>query len=92
MDAVKLVWVMEALERAEECMRITREAQYRRDMQKMEECVGKAREALKKGDIDMFKFWASASRAFEVRALDDNRQEREQRLFDQIKVAMDGRM
>ena len=43
---------------------------YRAEMLHSDFCAMKSREALRKKDVDMFHFWANASRAFERRALD----------------------
>ena len=59
---------------------------YRVNMLHRDVCVMKSREALKKKkDVDMFKFWANASRAFEHRALDDNNEERMERLKREVR-------
>ena len=44
--------------------------EYRYNMVQRDACAMRSREALQKKDVDMFHFWANASRAFERRALD----------------------
>ena len=48
-------------------------------------CTKKALTFLHNGNVNMFKFWASAARAFEARALDSSPDEHQTRLFDQIR-------
>lgn len=57
---------------------------YQMSMLQRDACAMKSREALQKKDVDMFHFWASASRAFERRALDSTPTQRTKRVCTEI--------
>ena len=59
---------------------------YRYNMVQRDACTMRSREALQKKDVDMFHFWANASRAFERRALDENDTERAERLKKEVRL------
>lgn len=59
--------------------------EYRYNMVQRDACALRSREALQKKDVDMFHFWANASRAFERRALDEGEQERLTRLQEEVR-------
>lgn len=58
---------------------------YRMNMLSRDTCAMKSREALKKKDLNMFHFWANASRAFERRALDTTSTQQVKRVCEEIK-------
>ena len=58
--------------------------EYRTLMHKRDRATEKALSYLKAGEIELFKFYSSAARAFEARALDTSSKEREERLVKQI--------
>ena len=57
---------------------------YQLNMMHRDACAMKSREALQKKDVDMFHFWASASRAFERRALDSTPTQQIKRVCTEI--------